>query len=244
MHKIISKILATAILIGGSFFTTAHANPIRTPEGNMPRVQWAVVEATAGNLDKISEIGARVLAKTSAGESGTYALYGVVEKDNPDLMRLLEIYESNEAYRIHSTSEAFQQYRAERFPILKDLKILPVNAIVLEQKIEGIGKSVTTHRYEINPVNLATFQNLIATEYLRAVKEDTGIMGMFVTAETANPNIIHTMEIFKDDSARQSYENSAAYQNLIRQTKFMIQNEKVIGYLSANISLTKKGVVK
>ena len=199
MKKFSAVILSGILSI---FFSTAHANPIRTPEGNFPRVQWAVVEATHGNLGKISEIGARVLAATSANESGTYALYGVVEKNNPDLMRLLEIYENDEAYRIHSTSAAFQDYRAERFQFLKGLKLLPVNGIILEQKVEGVGKFVTTHRYEIEPADLAEFQKIISAEYLRVVKENSEVMGMFLTAEKENPNIFHTMEIFSDESAQ------------------------------------------
>ena len=62
---------------------TASAKSIRTPEGNMPRVQWAVVESTEGKMSQIVDIGARVLAPTSAKEKGTYALYGVIEKIIP-----------------------------------------------------------------------------------------------------------------------------------------------------------------
>lgn len=240
MKKLASLILSGLLSIT---FSAAMANPIRTPEGNFPRVQWAVVESTPGNLGKIGEIGARVLASTAAKESGTYALYGVIEKDNPDLMRLLEIYESDETYRIHSTSAAFQTYRAERFQFLKGLKLLPVNGIVLEQKIDDIGKSVTTHRYEIKASEVANFQEIISAEYLRAVKENSEVLGMFVTAEQANPNIFHTMEIFKDETAQKNYINSAEYKKFLRSTKSMIQAEKIIEYLPANIVLTKKGVV-
>lgn len=162
---------------------TANAKSIRTPEGNMPRVQWAVVESTEGTMSQIIDIGARVLASTSAKEKGTYALYGVIEKNNPNLMRLLEIYESDEAYRIHSTSPAFQQYRAERLPFLAGLKLLPVNGIVLEQKNNGVGTVVKTNRFEIAPINLAKFQQIISDEAVRAVREDVGVMGAFVTAE-------------------------------------------------------------
>lgn len=242
----ITKKLSALILSGllSVTFSTANANPIRTPEGNFPRVQWAVVESTPGNLGKIGEIGARVLPSTVAKESGTYALYGVIEKDNPDLMRLLEIYESDEAYRIHSTSAAFQTYRAERFPFLKGLKLLPVNGIILEQKLDGVGKSVTTHRYEIKASEVANFQEIISAEYLRAVKENSEVFGMFVTAEQANPNIFHTMEIFKDETAQKNYTNSAEYKKFLRSTKSMIQAEKIIEYLPANIVLTKKGVLQ
>ena len=180
---------------------TASAKSIRTPEGNMPRVQWAVVESTEGTMPQIAEIGARVLASTSAAETGTYALYGVIEKNNPNLMRLLEIYESDEAYRIHSTSPAFQQYRAERLPILAGLKLLPVNGIVLEQKNKGVGTVVQTRRFEIAPANLAKFQQIISDEAIRAVREDAGVMGAFVTAEQPRPDFLHTMIIFSDDNA-------------------------------------------
>ena len=104
MRKILLLILGVMLMLTAS----TNAKSIRTPAGNMPRVQWAVVESTAGTMSQMIEIGARVLAPTTAKETGTYALYGVIERDNPNLMRLLEIYESDEAYRIHSTSPAFQ----------------------------------------------------------------------------------------------------------------------------------------
>lgn len=219
---------------------TANAKSIRTPEGNMPRVQWAVVESTAGTMSQMIEIGARVLAPTTAKEKGTYALYGVIEKDNPNLMRLLEIYESDEAYRIHSTSAAFQQYRAERLPILAGLKLLPVNAIVLEQKNSGVGTVVQTRRFEIMPANLAKFQQIISAEAIRAVREDSGVMGAFVTAEQPRPNFLHTMIIFSDDKAAQKYFASSAYKTFREQVESLIQVEKVIDYQPTKITLSEK----
>ena len=222
------------------FTANVEAKSIRTPEGNMPRVQWAVVESAAGNMQKILDMGAKILAPTTAKESGTYALYGAIERDNPNLMRLLEIYESDEAYRIHSTSEAFQKYRAERLPILAGLKILPVNAIVLEQKTRGVGKIVKTYRYEISPENLATFQQKISDEYTRAVREDSGVTGAFVTAEQPNPNILHTMIIFSDEAAAQKYFASDAYKNFRRQVEPLIQVGQTIDYAPTKIILSEK----
>lgn len=219
---------------------TANAKSIRTPEGNMPRVQWAVVESVEGTMPQMIEIGARVLAPTTAKEAGTYALYGAIERDNPNLMRLLEIYESNEAYRIHSTSEAFQQYRAERLPILAGLKILPVNGIVLEQKNRGVGTIAVTNRFEIAPADLATFQKLISDEAVRAVREDSEVFGAFVTAEQPNPNILHTMIIFGDENAAQKYFLSNAYKNYRRQAEKLIQAEKKIDYAPTKIILSEK----
>lgn len=219
---------------------TASAKSVRTPEGNMPRVQWAVVESTAGTMSRMIEMGARILAPTTAKEAGTYALYGAIEKNNPNLMRLLEIYESDEAYRIHSTSPAFQQYRAERLPYLAGLKILPVNGIVLEQKNRGVGTVAVTNRFEIAPFDLATFQKLISEEAIRAVREDSGVMGAFVTAEQPNPNILHTMIIFADENAAQKYFSSNAYKNYRKQVEKLIQVEKKIEYAPTKIQLSEK----
>lgn len=219
---------------------TASAKSIRTFNGDMPRVQWAVVESTAGNMENILEMGARILAPTTAKEDGTYALYGAIEKENPNLLRLLEIYASDEAYRIHSTSPAFQQYRAERLPILAGLKILPVNGIVLEQKIRGVGTIVQTRSYEISTANLAKFQQIISDEYLRAVREDSGVMGAFVTAEQARPNFIHTMIIFDNATSGRQYFSSKAYKNYRAQVESLIQTEEVIDYAPTKIVLSEK----
>ena len=219
---------------------TAAAKSIRTPEGNFPRVQWAVVESTAGTMSQIIEMGTRILAPNTAKEAGTYALYGAIEKNNPNLMRLLEIYESDEAYRIHSTSAAFQQYRAERLPILGGLKILPVNGIVLEQKNRGVGTFVQTNRFEISPENLAAFQKIISDEYIRAVREDSDVLGAFVTAEQPRPNFLHTMMIFSDETAAQKYFSSNSYKNFRRQVESLIKDELTIDYAPTKIVLSEK----
>ncbi len=236
MKKFFVTILGVMIMLTA----TADAKSIHTPAGNMPRVQWAVVESTAGTMSQMIEIGARVLAPTTANETGTYALYGAIEKNNPNLMRLLEIYESDEAYRIHSTSSAFQQYRAERLPILAGLKLLPVNGIVLEQKNRGVGTIVQTSRFEIAPANLAKFQQIISEEASRAVREESGVMGAFVTAEQPRPNFLHTMIIFSDEAAAQKYFASNAYKNFRKQAESLIQVEQTIDYQPAKITLSEK----
>lgn len=236
MRKILLLTLGVILM----FQATASAKSIRTPAGNMPRVQWAFVESAAGTMSQMIEIGARVLAPTTAKEAGTYALYGAIERDNPNLMRLLEVYESDEAYQIHSTSPAFQQYRAERLPILAGLKLLPVNGIVLEQKNKGVGTVVKTYRFEIVPADLAKFQQIISNEAVRAVCEDSGVMGAFVTAEQPRPNVLHTMIIFSDENAAQKYFASSAYKNYRRQVELLIQTEQVIDYQPTKITLSEK----
>ena len=236
MRKFLSVVLGVIFMMTA----TAGAKSIKTFDGNMPRVQWAVVESTAGNMENILEMGARILAPTVAKEDGTYALYGAIEKNNPNLLRLLEIYASDEAYRIHSTSPAFQKYRAERLPILAGLKILPVNAIALEQKSSGVGTIVQTCDFEIAPANLAAFQEMIAAEAVRAVREDAGVVGAFVTAEQARPNFLHTMIIFKDATTSRQYFASKEYKAFRQQVTPLIGRENKIDYAPTKITLSEK----
>ena len=222
--------------------SAAGAHSVRTPEGNMPMVHWAVLESTPGNLAAMGAIGAKTVGPQTAKESGTYALYGGVDADNHDLMRLLEIYESYEAYRIHSTSEAFQEYRAARLPILKSLRILEVNGIALEQKDSGTATVVFMNRYEVKPEKLAQYQKLAAAEAVRAVNGDEGVMGMFVTAEHDRPNIIHTMELYRDEDAYKRYMASIKYREFQEKTADFFVSANRIENLPANIPMSTKGL--
>lgn len=120
------------------------------------------------------------------------------------------------------------------------MKLLPVNGIVLEQKNDGVGTVVKTYRFEIAPENLAAFQKIISDEYVRAVRDDSGVMGAFVTAEQPKPNILHTMIIFSDDKAAQKYFTSSAYKTFREQVESLIQVEKVIDYQPTKITLSEK----
>ena len=241
LRKKLSLLVLGGILMAGA---TVSAHPIRTPEGNMPMVHWAVVESTPGDMAKMGEVAARTVGPQAAGEAGTYALYGGIDAENPDVLRLIEIYESYEAYRIHATSEGFQAYRAERLPILKSLRILEANGIALEQKAEGVGTVVLMHRYEVRPERLAEYQKLATAEAVRAVRDDAGVMGMFVTAEHDAPNIIHTMEIYRDEAAYQSYVESEAYGEYLRGLSSMFTAAREITNRPAHIVLSAKGLQK
>ena len=231
-----------ALAMGGVIMagTAVGAYPIRTPEGNMPMVHWAVLEATPGNMQVMSAIAAKTVGPQTAGESGTYALYGGIDETDHDLMRLLEIYESYEAYRIHTTSEAFQEYRAARLPLLKSLRILEVNGIALEQKKSGTATVVLMHRHEVKPEKLAEYQHLAKDEAVRAVHEDDGVMGMFVTAEHERPNIIHTMELYRDRASYEKYVASGKFLEFQGSVSAMFVNSRTIKNIETKIFLSEK----
>ena len=55
----------------------------------MPMVHWAVVESTPGGMTAMGRIAQETVGPQSAREAGTYALYGGVDAQNPDAMKLI-----------------------------------------------------------------------------------------------------------------------------------------------------------
>lgn len=238
------KIFA-AILLLSSILTAgeAFAYSVFASEGKTLKVHWAVLEAKEGKMSEMAAISSRTVAKFTPNEKGSYSLYGAIAKENHDLMRILEIYEDEESYQIHRSSEGFKNFIEERKPILENLTILPVDPIVLEQKAEGIGTTVVMTLAEVKPEKLNDFKNIITQEFKRAVAEDGGVLGMFATAEQGERgNFIHTLEIYENEQAREKYSASDEYKNFLEKCNEIVKSFKVFENLPAKIQLSKKGL--
>ena len=148
------------------FVKSAEASTVFAPEGHTLKVHWAVLQAKPGKMSEMAAISARTVAKYTPNESGSYSLYGGVDAGNPDVMRILEIYEDEAAYQVHRDSEGFKAFITEREPILGSLKILPVDPIVLEQKKAGTAKTVSMELIEVKPECLEEFCALTVKEFL------------------------------------------------------------------------------
>ena len=223
--------------------SVACAEPVHAPEGKQIKVQWAVLQSKEGKMAEMGAIGARTVAPYTAQEPGSYSLYGAVAKENPNVMRILEIYEDEAAYQVHRSSDGFKQYLEQRAPLLEKLTILPVEPIVMEQKAEGNGGIVTMTLVEVRPENLEDFRALITAEMTRAVGEDAGVLGLFATSEQDDgKNRIHTLEIFRDEKAREEYLNSAQYKKYRVKADAMLRSRQVFENFPVQIVLSAKGL--
>ncbi len=240
------KIFALLVFLSLSVFMlagSASAYTVFAPEGHKIKVHWAVLQSKPGKMAEMGAIAARTVALYTPHEKATYSLYGAVAKENADIMRLLEIYEDEDAYQVHRSSKGFQQYIEERKPILEKLIILPVDPIVLEQKAEGNGKTVSMTIVEIKPEKLDEFKELIRAEMTRAVAEDAGVLGLFATAEQGEKgNRFHTMEIYTDDAARAKYLSSSEYLKYREKADAMLSFRQVFENYPANVTLSARGL--
>ena len=231
------------VLLALMYASSAYAYPVTAPEGKTLKVHWAVLQAKPGKMQEIAAISARTVAKYTPHESGSYSLYGAIDADNPDIMRILEIYEDEAAYQVHRDSEGFKAFIEERKPILESLKILPVDPIVLEQKAEGTGKFAYMSLVEVKPEYLDDFREFLGAQMSDAVRNIPGALALFATSEQGDrANFIHILGVFTDEAAKEEYLEAMrdiASPELLDE---YILSRHVVANKPANIVLSKKGL--
>lgn len=67
-------------------------------------------------------------------EPGVLTLYAVAVKDHPDQIRLFESYSSMAAYEAHLQTAHFKKYKAETQRMVKSLKLVETDPILLGSK--------------------------------------------------------------------------------------------------------------
>ena len=230
------KLPGAAGLLGALFAAAAvQAASVQTPEGTMPLIHWAVVESADGKMDRLQALGAQYVGPEVAKEEGTYALYGAVDAKNPNIMRVLEFYEGEEAYGVHVTSGGFRAYDEARRPYLKGVKILEAEGIALEQKEKGTGTSVHMDLIQVKPEYLKNYTQRLAQEIRRAVRDDQHVVALYATAEKDDPARIHTMGIFCDEEGYAAYIGSPAYEAFCRDVQDMVVGQSHVENLPVRL---------
>ena len=220
------------------------AKTIINPDGSQPLVHWAVLHSTEGQMPAMQRMAAENVAPYAAKEDGTYILYGGVDRADPNVQRLLEIYRDQDAYQTHRDSEGFRNYQIARATILEQLIIMEADPFLLESKDAGTGTVVRMHYTVVrHPGNVTVKTNYKAA--LRAMIEtsmadEEGTLALMATTEKDHPNIFHTLEIYTDEAAREAHVSSEAYRTFAETAASMTTEEKEIENLPAAITLSSK----
>ena len=236
------KVLLMMMLVM-MFASQAWAYTVTAPAGKTLKVHWAVLQAKPGKMSEMAAISARTVAKYTPNEPGSYSLYGGIDAQNPDVMRLLEVYEDEAAYQVHRDSDGFKAFIEERKPILESIKFLPVDPISLAQKGEGTGKAVYMRLIEVKPEYLDEFKELIYMQTVWAINEIPGVLAIYSTQEQGErSNFIHTLEVFTDEEARAIYLEGMKDFPFMHRMAELTLSEKVVANKPTNIVLSTKGL--
>ena len=62
-------------------------------------------------------------------EPGVISIYPMYQKENPTEIRILEIYANKKAYQEHLETPHFKDYKSTTLKMVKELKLVDMNAI-------------------------------------------------------------------------------------------------------------------
>ena len=96
-----------------------------------PLVRIAELEIDSGQLETYKKSLREEIEASIRSEPGVLTLYAVAVKDQPNQIRLFEVYAGTAAYQAHLESAHFLKYKAETAHMVKSLKLIETEPILL-----------------------------------------------------------------------------------------------------------------
>jgi quinol monooxygenase YgiN len=97
-------------------------------------VRIAELEIEPAHLDAYKIALREEIEASIRVEPGVLTLYAVSIKDHPTQIRLFEVYASTAAYQAHLQSEHFKRYKSETADMVKSLKLIETEPVMLGAK--------------------------------------------------------------------------------------------------------------
>jgi quinol monooxygenase YgiN len=92
-------------------------------------VRIAEIEVDPIYLEEYKAILAEEAAASVKLEPGVIAIFPMYQKENPALVRILEMYASQDAYEQHLKTPHFQKYKTTMLKMVKSLKLVSMETI-------------------------------------------------------------------------------------------------------------------
>lgn len=119
-------LIAGALLLG--------ALSMSAEDGHERLVRIAELEIDPARLDAYKIALREEIEASIRVEPGVLTLYAVSIKDQPNQIRLFEVYASSAAYQAHLQSEHFRKYKSKTAAMVKSLKLIETEPILLGAK--------------------------------------------------------------------------------------------------------------
>ena len=97
-------------------------------------IQIAEIDVDAAQLEAYKAAVREQIDAAIRLEPGVLVLYSVSNKDNPTHVTVFEIYRDREAYLAHLQAPHFLKYKATVEKMVKSLKLVPVEPVMLGAK--------------------------------------------------------------------------------------------------------------
>ena len=123
--------------IGAAFLSRVGEAAVAAPNSEALMVRIAVLEIDPTQLGAYKAILAEEQEASVRLEPGVLMLHSVQFADDPTQIRLLEVYANRDAYEAHIRSPHFLKYKTSTETMVKSLKLVPTNPILLCAKSSG-----------------------------------------------------------------------------------------------------------
>jgi len=95
-------------------------------------IRLAEIEIDSNYVDEYIAILKEESEASVRLEPGVISIFPMFEKENPTQIRLLEIYADKAAYEAHLQTPHFKHYKTTTLKMVKDLKLIEMEAIDVE----------------------------------------------------------------------------------------------------------------
>ncbi|WP_052726382.1 putative quinol monooxygenase [Devosia epidermidihirudinis] len=102
------------------------------PDERMVRI--AELEIHSADLDHYRAYLEEEIAASVEREPGVLMLHAVADRADPTKIRILEVYANREAYETHITTPHFLKYKLGTADMVKSLRLVDVDPIILAAK--------------------------------------------------------------------------------------------------------------
>ena len=119
------------MIIGATLLFLLSGAPTMSEEKSSQHIQIAEIAVDPAQLDAYKAAVIEQIEAAIRLEPDVLALYSVSKKDNPTQITVFEIYRSREAYLAHLKAPHFLKYKATVEKMVKSLKLIPVEPIML-----------------------------------------------------------------------------------------------------------------
>ena len=104
------------------------ASSLPQPTGEM-LIRIAEIEVFPNYLKEYLAAAATVGAESVAKEPGVLCIFPMQRKDTPNIIRIVEIYRDEVAYKSHLATPHFLKYKEGTLHMVKSLELVPMNPL-------------------------------------------------------------------------------------------------------------------
>ncbi len=130
-----TNVLLVSVAVVAASFLWVSRCAAADPEG-MRVVRLAELEIDAARLDAYEAALKEEIEASVRMEPGVLTLYAVAVRGHPEQIRLFEMYASPAAYEAHLKSPHFLKYKAATQGMVKSLRLVETEPVILESKFK------------------------------------------------------------------------------------------------------------